>query len=145
MDAVILTRILVGFLLPAMLFAVVAGVRAEETAVPAPVIKEVTPAEAQALIQANAGNAGFVILDVRTPEEFAAGHLAQAVNLDYYAKGFGAELGKLDRARTYLVYCRSGKRSAAAVDMMKELDFKAVYGLTGGIIAWTEAGLPTLT
>jgi len=82
------------------------------------------------------------LLDIRTPEEFMAGHLKNAVNIDYYASDFQNKLGKLDKAQTYLVYCRSGSRSSTAVQMMKTLGFKRVYELEGGINSWGAIELP---
>jgi len=104
--------------------------------------KDLNSDEAYALIQDNRDNENFVILDVRTLEEYADGHIAKAINLDYNSETFRDELGKLDKSKTYLVYCRSGRRSAGARDMMKELSFKTVYHMTGGILEWEAAGLP---
>ena len=85
---------------------------------------------------------GLVVLDVRTPEEFAAGHLAGAVNLDFYAATFADDLAALDREVPYLLYCRSDNRSGQVREMMRSLGFILVYELDGGILAWAEAGLP---
>lgn len=108
------------------------------------IIKDVSPQEAHGLIQQNAGNADFVILDVRTPQEYAAGHIAGSVNLDFYRSDFEAGLDKLDKTRVYLVYCRSGHRSGQAVDIMRKLGFAEVYNMDGGIVDWETAGLPTV-
>jgi len=107
-----------------------------------PIIEDITNSEAYALIQDNRDNENFVILDVRTPEEYADGHIAKAINLDYNSETFRDELGKLDKSKTYLIYCRSGRRSAGARDMMEELSFKTVYHMTAGILEWEAAGLP---
>lgn len=81
------------------------------------------------------------ILDVRRPEEYAAGHLHDAVNLDWLnTKAFKEGALKLDKSRTYFVYCRSGKRSHAAAEYLKNKGFK-VYNLSGGYLNWTEKGL----
>jgi len=103
-------------------------------------LRGVTPREAIELVQRNKKNADFVILDVRTPEEFQSGHIEGAVNVDYYNPGFEVELGKLDRAKTYLVYCRTGSRSESTSALMKELQFRQIYDLEGGITAWRAAG-----
>jgi len=79
---------------------------------------------------------------VRTPEEFAGGHIADAINIDSYASTFRDELSKLDRNKTYLIYCHSGARSGEALDIMEELDFQEAYSISGGITAWQAAGLP---
>jgi len=85
---------------------------------------------------------GLVILDIRTPDEFNAGHLAGANNLDFYEPDFAASLDELDKDLPYFVYCRSGNRSATAIETMKDLGFTEVYELDGGIVSWAEAGLP---
>lgn len=102
-------------------------------------IETVSPAEAADL--ASEAPAGLVVLDVRTPTEFAGGHLAGAVNLDYQAAGFADQLDALDRAAPYLLYCRTGNRSASVREMMRDLGFVEVHEIAGGIVAWAEAGL----
>ena len=108
------------------------------------IIKNITPKEASTLIENNHDNLNFVIIDVRTPEEFAEERIDGAINLDYYAGTFEDELNKLDKNRTYVVYCRSGVRSGGTLDLMKELGFKEVYNILGGIIAWKADVLPTI-
>ena len=122
----------------------VAGCIQAEPETQAQIIEDITPEEAFALIENNRGNSDFAILDVRTPEEFADGYIEGAINLDYQAENFSGELSKLDKNKTYLVYCRSGKRSAGALNIMAELGFREVYNMTGGIIDWEEAGLATI-
>ena len=102
--------------------------------------KDVTVADAHALIEANKGNPDFVILDVRTPAEYAAGHIEGAVNIDYEAADFRDQVSNLDKVKTYLVYCRTGVRSAAASDIMVGLGFKDVTSMLGGITEWQSAG-----
>ena len=111
---------------------------------PPQIIEDITPQEAFALIQDNQDNPDFVIIDVRTPEEFAEEHIEDAINLDYYSETFQDELDTLDRDTTYLIYCRSGGRSGNALDIMAELDFGEAYNMTGGIIQWVEEELPTI-
>lgn len=82
-----------------------------------------------------------VVLDVRTPEEFVAGHLANAQNVDFYASDFASQLDELDKDTPYVVYCRSGNRSASAIEIMRNLGFTEVWEVDGGIIAWEQAGL----
>lgn len=85
----------------------------------------------------------LVILDVRTSEEFAEGHLEGAVMLDFYQDDFADQLAELDPNVPYLLYCRSGSRSGQTAAMMSELGFTDVADIDGGILAWTGAGLPT--
>lgn len=84
----------------------------------------------------------ITVLDVRTPEEFAEGHLEGATMIDFYADTFTDELAALDPDQTYLVYCRSGNRSGQTFAMLDELGFGQVYDLDGGVLAWQSAGLP---
>lgn len=86
-----------------------------------------------------------VILDVRTPAEYAAGHLRGAHLLDYLdTKAFDKGMKKLKKSKTYYVYCRSGKRSHAACLKMQEHGLKAV-DMKGGYLNWTAQGMETVT
>lgn len=106
------------------------------------VIKTLEPKLAFEFIKKNKGNAGFVVLDIRTPQEFQDGHIEGAVNVDYYSPTFVAYLEKLDKAKTYFVYCRVGRRSAEAIRVMTQKGFKNIYKTSGDIVAWRAAGLP---
>jgi len=108
------------------------------------IIEDVTLEEAYALMMDHLGSKDFVILDVRTPEEYASGHIERAVNLDFYSETFEEELGKLDRDKIYLIYCRSGNRSGKAQDIMKELGFREVYNMRAGMSRWEAVGLPVV-
>lgn len=83
-----------------------------------------------------------VILDVRTPEEVAEGHLAGAKNIDIQDELFQQNIEQLNKNKTYLLYCRSGKRTAVAGAKMKASGFKKVYMMDGGITSWKEKGKP---
>ena len=85
------------------------------------------------------------VIDVRTPEEFATGHLAQASNVDYNAADFAQQLEKLDKSKPVFVYCLSGGRSSSAAAQMQQLGFEQVYGLDKGLLAWKQAQLPLET
>lgn len=80
-----------------------------------------------------------VLLDVRTNQEFAAGRIQGAQQLNFYDSNFKEDLAKLDPNVPIFVYCRSGNRSGKAAKMMKELGFKAVYNLEGGIGQWAKS------
>jgi len=105
-------------------------------------ISKITPKEAWRMIQENQGNPNFVILDVRTPREFFKERIPGAVNLDFYAHTFNIDLSKLDRSKTYLVYCKSGVRSNSAIKLMQKLGFKKFYHINEGIDEWKKDGLP---
>jgi rhodanese-related sulfurtransferase len=107
-----------------------------------PSVTDVTVGQAQKLIKERAGNADFVILDVRTPAEFTEGHLAGAVNLDVQAPDFETRIRALDRTKTYLVYCRTGNRSRKAIQAMDRLGFGSVFHMTQGIVGWQQQKLP---
>ena len=101
------------------------------------------PAAADALLQNPP--AGLVTLDVRTPEEFVAGHIASAVDIDLNGTTFAADIAKLDPKAPYFVYCHSGNRSGQAVAYMQQQGFDSIYELQGGIAAWQSAGLAVVT
>ncbi|MDV2990092.1 MAG: rhodanese-like domain-containing protein [Dehalogenimonas sp.] len=107
-------------------------------------IRDLSVAEAYSMIQDNQGQDDFVILDVRTPAEFAEGHIEGAVLLDFNAGNFEVEVGKLDKDVRYLVYCRTSNRSGQAVNVMKNLGFQDVSDMDGGIVDWQAAGYPVV-
>jgi len=111
---------------------------------PTQFIEDITPQEAFILIEENADNAGFIIIDTRTPEEFASGHIEGAINVDLISDGFRDTIGKLDRDNTYLVYCVTAIRSRFAAEIMEELGFENLYNLLGGIGQWEDEGLPVI-
>ncbi len=87
-------------------------------------------------------NPDAVLLDVRTAPEFEEGHIKGAKNIDFYNPLFKMNLDKLDKNKTYFIYCRSGNRSGQAMQIMKELGFKKVYNLQNGIKEWKANSLP---
>jgi rhodanese-related sulfurtransferase len=82
------------------------------------------------------------ILDVRTPEEFASGHIEGAINVDFNSGNFANEITRLNPSETYAIYCRSGSRSGQAASIMHKAGFHDVSNLNGGVIDWANAGLP---
>lgn len=92
--------------------------------------------------EAKTQEAGVVILDVRTKAEFDEGHIANAININVESESFLSEIAKLDKSATYAVYCRSGRRSADAINKMSNEQFISLSNLDGGVIDWTNAGLP---
>jgi len=105
---------------------------------------DLSPAEAWELVGKRSGDPRFVLLDVRTPKEFQAERIEGAVTVDYLSPAFRDEMAKLDREKTYLVYCRTGNRTVGALKAMRELGFRNVLHLASGITKWKEAGYPTI-
>ena len=89
--------------------------------------------------------AGAVVVDVRTPAEYAAGHLEGAVNVDVEAADFATEVGELDADGEYLVYCRSGSRAGVAETQMEAMGFAHVTNLGGIDAAASTTGLAVVT
>jgi len=110
---------------------------------------DVEASQAQSVIEFKSDNPDFMILDVRTPEEFGAGHIdpqgAPLINLDFYGAYFKEQLSELDKSKTYLVYCRSGNRSSQTVALMKQMGFEHIYHLTNGFSSWDAADMPTVS
>ncbi len=87
----------------------------------------------------------FTIIDVRTPDEFSKGHLANANNYDWNGNEFDNQIATLDKSKPVFVYCLSGGRSSSAASKMRSEGFKTVFELDGGIMKWRGANLPETT
>ena len=79
----------------------------------------------------------LIILDVRTPAEFAQGSIKGALNIDVNGQNFKDNITSLDKDKSYLIYCRSGMRSVKACNIMAENGFKNMFNLLGGYQAWS--------
>ena len=84
------------------------------------------------------------LIDVRTPEEFAEGHLENAINMDINGDNFDASVASLDKEKPVMVYCKAGGRSAKAATKLKEMGFKSISDLDGGITNWNSENKPTV-
>lgn len=84
------------------------------------------------------------VLDVRTPEEYADGHLKDAVNVNFNGGDFEARIAKLDPEKPYLVHCAAGGRSGKSMELFKKLKFTKIYHLVDGYNGWTDAGKPVV-
>ena len=85
----------------------------------------------------------YELIDVRTADEYNAGHLKNAKQSDFYqTKKFISFLETLDKTGRYLIYCRTGVRSGQALKLMQKIGFKIVYDLAGGYNAWISSNLP---
>ncbi|MET4075227.1 rhodanese-like domain-containing protein [Hymenobacter sp. UYCo722] len=101
---------------------------------PQPGYQNLTPAQFAAEIR----RPGAVLLDVRRPEEFAQGHLPEAVNMEVTAPDFAQRIARLDKKVPTYVYCRSGARSANAAGQLARAGFAHVSNLMGGVLDWSE-------
>jgi len=107
-------------------------------------ITEVGPFESFSLIRDRTQDPDFVVLDVRTAGEHELARIEGSVNIDYHSATFEAELQKLDRKKTYLLYCLVGIRSREAAKVMERLGFENVINIAGGIREWHRRGLPVV-
>ena len=83
-------------------------------------------------------NNNSVLLDVRTNEEVIEKKINNSINIDFYSDNFKDSILRLDKSKTYYVYCRSGRRSLNTVEFMRENGFKESYNVDGGIIKWVD-------
>ncbi len=96
---------------------------------------QATPKATLSFMESFAQTKNAVLLDVRTPGEFTAGHIAGAMNIDFDNASFASEIEKLDKSKTYYVYCRSGNRSGKAILLLKKAGIENIVELKGGIVA----------
>jgi rhodanese-related sulfurtransferase len=101
-----------------------------------PMFQDLSPEEFKAKAEANKN---AVILDVRTAQEIAEGSIKGHIHIDAFAPDFAQQVEKLDKSKTYFIYCRSGRRSANACQIMAQKGFKELYNLDGGYMAWDAA------
>ena len=104
-------------------------------------IEDLTCEEAFKMINDNEDDPDFVILDVRTPEEYAEDHLEGSRNLDYNSPDFVNKLEGMNKNSTYIVYCRSGVRSRNAANIMSEVGYSKIYNVLGGIMDCKAKGV----
>jgi phage shock protein E len=102
-------------------------------------IKDVTPDEAAKIIKENKD---VVVLDVRTPDEFKAGHIKGATNINFQDKDFAKRIAALDKSKTYVIHCAAGGRSGRACAQIKDMKFEKMFHLKAGMSGWEEAGKP---
>lgn len=103
-----------------------------------PTVKKITLEEFQKMRK----DKDTVVLDVRTPREFEAGHVPGAVNIPWQSPDFDKQVEKLDKSKIYLVHCYSGSRSAAATKEMTKLNFDHLFDFSGGMRAYQRAKMP---
>jgi rhodanese-related sulfurtransferase len=106
--------------------------------------RAISPQEMFHAINCNSGNPDTMLIDVRTPAEFATMYIAGATNIDYNASDWQQKAEALDKSKTYLIVCLSGMRSEAARKSMEGMGFYSLYSMVGGITAWQAAGYPVV-
>jgi rhodanese-related sulfurtransferase len=121
-----------ALILVALAVIAIAGCGASSTAT----VQKAGAAEAVGMLDSR------VVIDVRTPAEYAAGHVAGAINIDVESGDFASKISALDKEASYLLYCRSGRRSAIAADEMAKAGFTDVVD-GGGLADLVAAGAPT--
>jgi len=97
------------------------------------IVTKVTPEELVVLLKANKE---IKLIDVRTPEEYGAGHISRAENINFFSKNFSKSLAELDKEEPLIIYCKSGRRSGKSIVTFKELGFTKIYELEGGVLNW---------
>lgn len=128
------------------------NIKQQELNIPAAEYKLSKPGNCTTPVEVNPEEAYYfiiekkpVIIDIRTPEEFKQKHLPDVkYNIDFYSTDFKDKLNKLDKNGKYLIYCRTGHRSSIALQIMRELGFKDIHHIKGGITAWEKAGYPVV-
>lgn len=133
-------RLAATFAVAAALGLVLPATLAEETPALKSVVRHAKPAEAAKLLATNQ----ILVLDIRTPNEFASGHIAGATNINYLSSDFPDRLAQLDRSKIYLLHCAVGGRSTNALPKLARLGFTNVIHLDGGFKAWQAAGNPVV-
>jgi rhodanese-related sulfurtransferase len=103
-------------------------------------IKDISATQSKELIEDNKDNTNFIIIDCRTKGEFDMAHIKDSVLIDFYDPSFTQEIDKLDKEKTYLIYCATGSRSKAAIGLMIRMKFAEVYNMTYGVTEWYQEG-----
>ncbi|MEN6293255.1 MAG: rhodanese-like domain-containing protein [Methanobacterium sp.] len=104
--------------------------------------EEIEPKEVFTILEKHRNDPDFVILDVRTPEEYDDGHIENAYLLTFKSGSFENELGKMDKNKKYFVYCRTGRKSRKAVELMKKRGYMEAHSIIGGVDKWKRNRLP---
>ncbi|MWW26559.1 rhodanese-like domain-containing protein [Algibacter lectus] len=97
------------------------------------IVTKVTPEELEVLLKEQKE---MKLIDVRTPEEFGAGHISRAENINFFSENFSKSLAELDKEEPLIIYCKSGRRSGKSIAIFKELGFTKIYELEGGVLNW---------
>ena len=102
--------------------------------------KNITDIDPKAFSEKITATTNAQIIDVRTPQEFASGHLDNALNIDWLGDNFVANVEKLDKTKPVFVYCKTSNRSPQAARKLEELGFTTIYNMQGGLLKWDAEG-----
>ena len=86
-------------------------------------------------------NKDFIVIDIRAEDDFDREHVKRSININYQDPNFISLIDKLDKKKSYLVYCKSGFRCSKTLELMGTLEFEKAYGLEGGIDSWKDSRL----
>jgi len=106
------------------------------------IFKDISPKETHQMIQEHKQDNTFIILDVKTKQEYLKIHLTGSMSMDFFSKPFKDDLFLLDKNKTYIVICKVGIRSGIAMNLMKKMGFKEVYNVLGGDDRWIAEEIP---
>ena len=95
--------------------------------------------------KAKLATSGIQLVDVRTPQEYDLGYIEGAEKVDFYNPEFVKNISKLDKEKPVAIYCKSGGRTKDAMKIMAKEGFKAIYALSGGLLAWEHDGNTLIT
>ncbi len=109
-----------------------------QTATPA-TVQNVSPDQAATMLKERKD---IVVIDLRTPDEFSAGHIPGATNIDFLGTDFAKKLEALDKSKTYLIHCASGNRSSRSLTVFEAQKFQTLFHLNTGFKSWSAAGKP---
>ena len=82
----------------------------------------------------------YILVDVRTLEEYDSGHIQEAIHIDFYSESFQKEILSLDKSSSIILYCRTQNRSTKTANYLKENGYKEITVLEGGITSWVKNG-----
>ena len=82
----------------------------------------------------------YILVDVRTAEEYESGHIQDAVNFDFYSESFQNDILTLDKSSSIILYCRTQNRSTKTANYLKESGYNEITVIAGGITSWVKNG-----
>ena len=108
------------------------------------VAEEIDAIASNIMIEENSGSENFVILDTRSVKEYEGDHIKNSIFINFSAADVKDQVLKLDKNKTYLLYCHSGGRSGMIQNFMEKNGFEETYNMKGGIVSWRSNGFETV-